>query len=102
MLAWVVIYRRHHRQARKPGATHLFHSGPINSLPSFLTSSHHYLLTSCFPYLLPSSVSRKSCVCHSYENCRVCTNNSHSGTHQSRVQFYPCPPFPTPYPLSSH
>ncbi len=29
---------------------------------------------------LPSSVSRKSCVCHSYENCRVCTNNSHSGT----------------------
>ncbi len=29
---------------------------------------------------LPSSVSRKSCSCHSYENCRVCTNNSHSGT----------------------
>src|SRR5229473_6707837 len=26
------------------------------------------------------SVSYKSCVCHSYENCRVCTNNSHSGT----------------------
>jgi hypothetical protein len=30
---------------------------------------------------LPSSVSSKSLVCHSYENCRVCTNNSHSGTH---------------------
>ncbi len=29
---------------------------------------------------LPSSVSRKSCVCRSYENGRVCTNNSHSGT----------------------
>ncbi len=29
---------------------------------------------------LPSSVSRKSCTCHSYENCRVYTNNSHSGT----------------------
>src|SRR6266446_5754664 len=29
---------------------------------------------------LPSSVSRNSFVCHSYENCRVCTNNSHSGT----------------------
>ena len=29
---------------------------------------------------LSFSVSRKSCVCHSYENCRVCTNNSHSGS----------------------
>ena len=33
---------------------------------------------------LSFSVSCKSCVCHSYENSRVCTNNSHSGTH-SRV-----------------
>ena len=31
-------------------------------------------------HTLPSSVSRNSFVCHSYENCRVCTNNSHSGT----------------------
>src|SRR5882724_4087072 len=51
---------------------------------------------------LPSSVSCKSFACHSYENCRVCTNNSHFGTrwlpravpglsptsHQSR--FFPC------------
>src|SRR6266704_4120748 len=29
---------------------------------------------------LSFSVSRKSCVCHSYENGRVCINNSHSGT----------------------
>src|SRR6266571_1085438 len=29
---------------------------------------------------LSFSVSRKSCVCRSYENGRVCTNNSHSGT----------------------
>src|SRR3989442_7060021 len=29
---------------------------------------------------LSFSVSRKSCVCHSYENSRVCTNNSQSGT----------------------
>ena len=36
---------------------------------------------------LPSSVSRKSCICHSYENCRVCTNNSHSGTeHPIRMR----------------
>src|SRR5713101_825398 len=29
---------------------------------------------------LSFSASRKSCVCRSYENGRVCTNNSHSGT----------------------
>src|SRR6266566_1437496 len=42
---------------------------------------------------LSFSVSRKSCVCHSlvpsgaegYEKCRVCTNNSHSGTCGSPV-----------------
>ncbi len=32
---------------------------------------------------LSFSVSCKSCICHSYENCRVCTNNSHSGTRQA-------------------
>ncbi len=37
---------------------------------------------------LSFSVSRKSCICHSYENCRVCTNNSHSGTRHV--------PFPAP------
>ena len=31
-------------------------------------------------HTLSFSVSCQSCVCHSYENCRVCTNNSHSGT----------------------
>ena len=35
-----------------------------------LGSLHHYLLTSSFPYLLPSSVSRKSFASHSCENCR--------------------------------
>src|SRR5713101_2157703 len=34
---------------------------------------------------LSFSVSRKSCICHSYENCRVCTNNSHSGTSESPI-----------------
>jgi len=41
-----------------------FHSSP------FFTSLHHYLLTSSFPYTLPSSVSRNSFVCRSYENTR--------------------------------
>jgi hypothetical protein len=31
---------------------------------------------------LPSSVSCKPCICHSYENCRVCTNNSHFGSQR--------------------
>src|SRR5882724_4618032 len=41
-----------------------FHSSP------FFTSLHHYLLTSSFPYTLPSSVSRNPFVYHSYENTR--------------------------------
>jgi len=32
---------------------------------------------------LPSSVSCKSFACHSYENNRVYTNNSHSGTRRA-------------------
>jgi len=43
-------------------------------------------LFSPFPFIrlrtLSFSVSRKFCVCHSYENGRVCTNNSHSGTEE--------------------
>ncbi len=34
---------------------------------------------------LSFSVSRKPFVCHSYENCRVCTNNSQSGTPRARA-----------------
>ena len=42
---------------------------------------------------LPSSVSCKSCICHSYENCRVYTNNSHSKTHPPSAHN----PLPTPH-----
>jgi len=35
--------------------------------------------TSRFPYALPSSVSRKSCICHSCENCRVWGYSSRFG-----------------------
>src|SRR6266850_1724637 len=38
-------------------------------------------------HTLLSSVSRKSFACHSYENCRVCTNNSHSGTQFLKDYF---------------
>ena len=61
---------------------------PIQSVTVHLSSA---LTKNTAPFVfkrlrtLPSSVSRKSCSCHSYENCRVCTNNSHSGTLR-------CPP----------
>src|SRR6266403_2710801 len=70
-----------------------------NSLPqphvslSFLLSAQNSprfspFVFNCF-HTLSFSVSRNSFVClpavagHSYENCRVCTNNSHSGTQSS-------------------
>jgi len=45
--------------------------------------------TSHLPYTLPSSVSRNPFVCHSFENCRVYTNNSHSETHHSLLAIPP-------------
>src|SRR6266850_4219487 len=39
--------------------------------PSFVFKGFH---------TLSFSVGRNSCICHSYENCRVYTNSSHSGT----------------------
>ncbi len=35
--------------------------------------------------ILPSSVGCKSFACHSYENCRVCTNNFHSETQRPQL-----------------
>ena len=91
---------------------------PLEQSPPFLKLylnlfAHHPLFTrhppliSPFPFIrlrtLSFSVSRKSCVCHSYENCRVYTNNSHSGTgepprragwrplHQSQVTNHQSP-----------
>src|SRR6267154_5550991 len=60
-----------------------------------LSSPRSPVPASRLPYALPSSVSRNLFVCHSCENCRVCTNNSHSGTRPV------CSPTPFPYPLSS-
>src|SRR6266404_8092569 len=43
---------------------------------------------------LPSSVVCKPFACHSYENCRVCTNNSHSGSSRATAkgtQHRDCP-----------
>src|SRR6266850_2393823 len=51
----------------------LFSSSPFNNL-----------------HTLPSSVSHKSFACHSYENCRVYTNNFHPGTRCS-ILLICCP-----------
>src|SRR6266852_1873119 len=57
-----------------------------SSLLSFGLSRHSPLTAVFLPFpfnrlrTLSFSVSSKSFACHSYENCRVYTNNSHSGT----------------------
>src|SRR5437667_67965 len=78
---------------------------PTRSVSSRPTHLHSSSQSACenpqFPVFvfkrlrtLSFSVSRKSCVCHSYENSRVCTNNSHCGTCGSpvnarkRVKFF--------------
>jgi len=78
MIPWVVNYRSHLRQAPQSRASlsSTFQPANVSNTPTF-----------GFPYLLPSSVSCNSFVCHSFanfacwtvlrdENCRVCTNNS--------------------------
>jgi hypothetical protein len=71
------FHARSPRKSRLPralgakGASRLFHCATTNAFTFCLTSLHHYLLTSSFPYPLPSSVSCNSFVCHSYENCRA-------------------------------
>ncbi len=73
MLSWVVNSRRHLRQAA--------------CLNNFLQLDEKPVAASPFRFkglrTLSFSVSSKSFACHSYENCRVCTNNSHSGTPPS-------------------
>ena len=64
MIPWVVIDRRYLRQSRKSRAL------PRLFLLNIPTCKPSNIPTFGFPYLLPSSVSRKSCACHSYENCR--------------------------------
>src|SRR5260370_35461384 len=86
VVALVVIDRRHLRHST-PVSSSLCTQRPCVKLsdsfpPSFSFGSH-------LPYLLPSSVSCKPFVCHSYENCRVCTNNSHSVTPHSALSPIP-------------
>jgi len=79
MVPWVVICRRHLGQSRKPhlpgalgakGAIRPFRISLPRSSFNISTCKPSNIPTFGFPYLLPSSVSRKSFACHSYENCQ--------------------------------
>src|SRR5712664_1952071 len=83
-------------------------SPPKLPVPSLRRKARHAPRFSPFPFIyfrtLSFSVSSKSFACHSHENCRVCTNNSHFETQRSRI--HPCHPLPTvlcqPHVLSFH
>ena len=66
------------------GQTSLFLKFHFNFVAHHLLIARHPPLFLPFPFIrlrtLSFSVSPKFCICHSYENCRVCINNSHSGT----------------------
>jgi hypothetical protein len=64
---------------------HASHSGNCSQFATPEPLFQRFLFKSL--HTLPSSVSRKSFACHSYENCRVYTNNSHSGTRPSGLRF---------------
>src|SRR6266849_1556081 len=72
-----------------------------SSLLSFGLNRHSPLTAVFLPFpfnrlrTLSFSVSRKSFPCHSYENCRVYTNNSHSGTRRSFTLTEANRPVPT-------
>src|SRR5438093_437777 len=69
-------------------------SPPFVSSLLFVQNSPQFLpFVFCCFHTLSLSVSRNFFACHSYENCRVCTNNSHSGTPASsssknRLSFF--------------
>ena len=59
----------------------------VNQLPLFSnaqTCLQGSFVLNCF-HTLSFSVSCNSFACHSYENCRVCTNDSHSGTQACKM-----------------
>src|SRR6267378_2960014 len=102
MLAWVVIYRRHLR-----------HSTPIfylcvlivSALSSLTLSLNHSPLSPIFRIFFQVPYPATPLFATLTKTAGVCTNNSHSGTHQSRVQSAHlsdclCPLSPIPYTLS--
>ena len=66
-------------------------SGFVLSIFSVLKVSEKCALPKPFQFIalrtVSFSVACKSIACHSYENCRVCTNNFHSGTQFLKNYF---------------
>ncbi len=92
MLAWVVIYRRHLRHS-----TPIFYLCvlSVSALSSLTLSLNHSPLSSIFRIFFQVPYPATPLFATLAKTAGVCTNNSHSGTHQSRVQFDPYPPFPS-------
>jgi len=65
MVAWVVIDRRHRRQSGKPSAIRPFPSSFLLHRRLNIWTLRRPDAPFHLPYLLPSSVSRKSFACHS-------------------------------------
>ncbi len=101
MLAGVEINRRHLCQFRKPSSILPFpFSFPFHRPLDIRTLSASFHL----PYLLPSSVSRNSFVCHSCDNCRGVyqqfpfrfirsvseADSTHSNHHSHPRSFFSC------------
>jgi hypothetical protein len=117
-----VIFRRHHRQAasyrhvtkntsrqllwnlhlRDRDARNPFRIRSYENCRVSIQHSHPVPLSPIFRIFFQVPYPATPLFATLAKTAGVCTNNSHSGTHQSRVQFDPYPPFPTPYPLSSH
>src|SRR6266446_3310779 len=84
MLAWVVIYRRHLRHS-----TPIFYLCvlSVSALSSLTLSLNHSPLSSIFRIFFQVPYPATPLFATLAKTAGVCTNNSHSGTHQSRVQF---------------
>src|SRR6267378_3253449 len=102
MPAWVVIYRRHLRQSGKPSTIRLLRS---DTFISFTSSTSLNPLSSIFRIFFQVPYPATPLFAALTKTAGGCTQNSHSGTHQSRLQsahmsdcLYPLSPIP--YTLS--
>jgi hypothetical protein len=82
-----VIDRRHPRQSRNPSAIRPFLLSLLLHRRLNIWTLRRSGAPFVLPYLLPSSVSRKSFVCHSYENCRGVYQQFRSGTTSLRASL---------------
>src|SRR5260370_15509170 len=107
ILAWVVIFRRHHRQAssyrhvtkntsrqllwnlhlRDRDARNPFRIRSYENCRGSIQHSHPVPLSPIFRIFFQVPYPVTPLFATLTKTAGVCTNTSHSGTHQSRVQF---------------